>query len=230
MNFLALCNRLKRKCRVTGSGLTDVTSQKEEYARLVDFINEAWMDIQLRRPDWKWMRESMSFPTVTDQPSYTLAEIESTGTGFSDFGNWELETFRCYTTSVGTNDEMELTWIDYNGWRDTYQRGATRHTDTRPTQFTVTPDLGIGLGCTPIEGYTITGDYFKVATELAVIADTPSLPEQFHMAIVYRAMMFYGVSESAPHFYDEGQIEFAKMMARIELQQLPTMSVGAALA
>ena len=56
MNFLALCNRLKRKARVTGAAMTAVTDQAEEFARLVDFTNEAWMFLQRKRPDWKWMR------------------------------------------------------------------------------------------------------------------------------------------------------------------------------
>lgn len=230
MNYLALAQRLRRKCRVTGTGPSTVISQAEEYARLCDFINEAWMEIQLMRPNWKWMRNAMTFPTVAGQATYTLAQIESTGSGFANFGNWDQETFRQYTTSVGTNSEILMDWIPYDVWRDVYQYGANRATQTQPTQFTVTPALGIGLGCTPAAGYTISGDYFKVATEMAVDADTPALPRQFHMAIVYKAMMFYGVSENSPEIYDSGKAEFDAMMARIELQQLPEMGQAGALA
>ena len=202
MNFLALCNRLKRKARVTGAAMTSVsTTQAEEFARLVDFTNEAWMFLQRKRPDWKWMRYSMTFPTVAAQPTYTLAQIESTGSGFTNFGNWSRDTFRCYTTAVGTNDEVEIT-----------------------------PELGIGLGCTPAVGYTISGDYYKVATEMTAIDDTPSLPSQFHMAIVYRAMMLYGVSESAPEIYDEGAANFKAIMQEIEGQQLTEIGIAGALA
>ena len=230
MTFLEIVQRIRRKCRVTGASLTTVIGQAEEYARLVDFANEGWMIIQRKRPDWKWMRNSMTFPTVAGQATYTLAQIESTGTNFSNFGNWELETFRNYTTSVGTNDEYPMDWLPYNAWRDTYQIGATRATQTRPTQFTILPALGIGLGCTPISGYTISGDYFKVATEMTANSDTPALPSQFHMAIVYRAMMLYGISESMPEIYDSGMAEFTTVMAQIERQQLPTLQIGGSLA
>lgn len=230
MNFLQIAQRLRRKCRVTGTGPLTVIGQNEEYARLVDMANEAWMSLQLIRPDWKWMRNSATFPTVAAQATYTLAQIESTGSGFSNFGNWDLDTFRCYTTSVGTNDEYPMDWITYDAWRDTYQLGATRSTTSRPTQFTITPALGVGLGVTPAAGYTISADYFKVATEMALDADIPALPTQFHMAIVYRAMMFYGVSEAKPEIYDEGQTEFDRMMARINLQQLPRIQLAGALA
>lgn len=230
MNFLQLTQRLRRKCRVTGTGPATVISQQEEYARLVDWVNEAWMMIQRKRPDWSWMRNSMSFPTVAGQATYTLAQIESTGTGFANFGNWEKETFRNYVTATGTNSEYPMSWIPYDAWRDLYQFGATRNTTTRPTQFTISPGLGIGLGCTPIDGYTITGDYFKVASEMALDADIPDLPAQFHMAIVYRAMMFYGVSEAAPEIYDEGATNFKVIMAELELQQMPYVHIAGALA
>lgn len=231
MNYLQLTARLKRKCRVTGSAPTVVIgAQTEEVARLGDWINEAWMDIQLSRPDWKWMRRSMSFPSVAGQATYTLAQIQSTGIGFTDFGNWDLDSFRNYTTAVGLNDEWMMGWIPYGLWRDSYQLGAIRQTRTRPNQFTVTPDLGIGLGCPPALGYTITGDYYKVATELLADTDIPALPSQFQMAIIYRAMMFYGMSEAAPEVYDEGEKEFKRMMDRIEQQQLPAMEYAGALA
>lgn len=231
MNLLEICNRIKRKCRITGAAMTSVsTTQAEEFARVVDWANEAWMLLQRKRPDWKWMRYSMTFPTVAAQPTYTLAQIQATGSGFSDFGNWARDTFRCYTTSVGTNDEVEITWLPYDQWRDVYQIGANRATETRPTQFTITPALGIGLGCTPAAGYTISGDYYKVATEMAAIDDTPSLPSQFHMAIVYRAMMLYGVSESAPEIYDEGAANFKAIMQEIEGQQLTEIGIAGALA
>ena len=232
MNFLQLVQRIKRKCRVAGASTlpTTVVGQNEEFARLVDFANEAWMNLQLERPDWKWMRNSMTFPTVAGQATYTLAQIESTGSGFTNFGNWDLSTFRAYTTSVGTDDENILSWMSYDLWRDTYQRGATRNTQSRPIQFTITPALGMGLGVTPAAGYTISGDYYKVATEMVADSDTPALPVQFHMAIVYGAMMLYGVSEAAPEVYDEGKAEYTKMLTRISSQQLKRMGIGGPLA
>lgn len=231
MNLLEICNRIKRKCRITGAAMTSVsTTQAEEFARVVDWANEAWMLLQRKRPDWKWMRNSMYFTTTAGQATYTLAQITAIDATFTNFGNWARDTFRCYTTSVGTNDEVEITWLPYDQWRDVYQIGANRATETRPTQFTITPALGIGLGCTPAAGYTISGDYYKVATEMAATDDTPSLPSQFHMAIVYRAMMLYGVSESAPEIYDEGAANFKAIMQEIEAQQLTEIGIAGALA
>lgn len=230
MNFLALLQRTKRKCRVTGAIPTSVMGQNEEFARLADFVNEAWMNLQLNRADWRWMRASMSFPVVLGQSTYTLAQIQSTGTGLSNFGNWDVSTFRNYDTNIGTDSEIEIGFIPYDWWRDTYQINSMRRTNSRPVQFTVTPTHGIALGPNPIAGYTISGDYHKVASEMSANTDTPLLPTQFHMALVYGAMMSYGVSESKPEIYDEGEKEYTRMVRSIEAHQLPDLTVSGALA
>lgn len=230
MNFLQLVQRARRKCRVSGTGPTTVIGQNEEYARLVDWVNEAWMDLQLTRSDWAWMRASMSFPTVAAQAEYTLAWLTSNGSGFSNFGNWDLKTFRQYNTAAGTNSEVFLNFMEYEDWRNVYQLSSMRQATSAPLDFTINPLLGIGLGPVPLAGYTITGDYFKVASEMSADADIPSLPTQFHMAIVYRAMMFYGASEAAPEVYDDGKVNFDRMMRMIDGQQLPVLTVSGALA
>jgi hypothetical protein len=230
MNFLQLVQRVRRKCRVSGTGPSTVIDQNEEYARLVDFTNEAWSDLQLMRSDWAWMRASMSFPTVAGQAEYTLAQIQSTGSGFSNFGNWDLKTFRQYNTAAGTNSEVFMGFMEYENWRDVYQLSSMRQATSAPLDFTQTPLLGIGLGPVPLVGYTITGDYFKVATEMSLDADIPPLPSQFHMAIVYRAMMLHGASEAAPEVYDDGKMNFDRMMRIIDQQQLPVLTTAGALA
>lgn len=226
MNFLQLCQRVRRKCRISGSGpVTVIGTQVEEYARIIDWTTEAWMDLQSMRPDWVWMQASASFITTLNKATYSPAVI-----GLSDFGNWKLDTFRNYVTANGSSSEIMMTAIDYKNWNDTYQFGATRLAVSRPVEFTVTPDFSIGLGPVPIAGYTVTGDYFKVPTDMTLDADIPNIPTQFHMIIVYKAMMYYGASEGAPEVYQEGEIEYRKLLNRLSIQQLLDVSMPSALA
>ena len=226
MNFLALCNRLKRKCRVSGDALTAVTGQIEEYSRLIDWISEAWMDLQLAREDWNWMRSSASCTTVLNQATYS----PTTDFVLTDFGNWVRDSFRVYLTTTGTAGEQYLSYTDYDGWRDTYQFGPSRTAASMPTVMTITPADLIGVWPVPLAGYTITGDYFKVASELSATTDTPALPTQFHMAIVYRAMMYYGASEAAAEIYQEGETEYKRFMRMLVKNQLEGITVCGALA
>lgn len=132
-------------------------------------------------------------------------------------------------TYAGLRSEIFMTYVDYEFWRDGYEFGALRQTQTRPTIMTITPDKSIGLGPFPIDGYTVLGDYFRVPTEMAVDTDTPSLPTQFHMAIVYRAMMSYGAFEAASEVYQRGETEFNKLIRRVAADRLPEITAGSAL-
>ena len=233
MNFLDLTNRLKRKCGVTGAKITSLTNQVEEINKLIDSVNEAWMDIQLAREDWLWMRASAYCPTVAGKATYAPGtDFLSTVTNLplTDHANWDTDTFRNYVTATGIQSEIRTDFIEYDKWRDTYQFGANRLIQTRPIEITVTPSLSIGVGPSPAAGYTITGDYFKVASELVLAADIPAMPAQFHMAIIYRAMMFIGASEAATEVYSEGKDEWDRMRRMLILNQINAFSVGGPLA
>lgn len=231
MNYVQLVGRLRRKCRVSGSNPTTLAGNKvEEINRLMDWINEAWMAIQSIRPDWDWMRKSTSFPTSTLVPTYQIADITALTAAFTDFGNWAPNTFRNYVTAVGLASEFPMEHIDYDVWRNRYQLGAPRFTATRPIEVSIGPGQSLNLGPTPIDGYTISGDYYAIPGELSADTDTPTLPVQFHMAIVYRAMMYYGMSEAAPEVYQEGQAEYAKMLRSISNQQSNHFSLPGSLA
>lgn len=217
LTFLQLVQRLRRRCRVAGAGpATVLGTNSEEYARLIAWTNEAWIDIQETRQDWRWMRTSCSFTTVAGQATYSYA----TDIALTDFGNWTQDTWRNYDSSVGTKSEIFMEYRHYGDWRDAYQFGALRDTRSRPFVVTICPDMSIGIGPTPDAGYTVTGDYYRSPSELSLDADVPAIPTRFSMLIVYRAMMFYGMSEAANEVYQEGQIEFERMMRRLQLNQL----------
>lgn len=231
MNFLQLVQRLRRKCRVAGSGPTSLTGQNEEYNRLIDWTNEAWMKIQrLHEEQWKFMRASCSAVTVNGQAAYGNTEF-----GVTDIGQFVLnyetgDTFRCYQTAAGPASEQFLEVIDYDEWRNRYLFGALRTSYQRPTCVAVGPDEKLYLGPIPTAGWTITGDYIRMPSEMAVAADIPSLPTRYHMAIVYRAMMLYGVSEAAPEVYQDGQADFNAIITEMERTQLPRIRLGGPLA
>lgn len=309
MDFLTLVNTLKIETGASGTDLVTVANQTGESRRLVNWINAAWMDIQGQNTDWQWMRQTVTFVTVTGQPTYSIAQI-----GLTDFGNWKRDTFRNYanpavtisigapgvvtlaahnlvagqtvtfytddalptgltagtayyvvaptsnsfsvatvaggaaiatsgtqsgthtitsnntTTFAGLKSEIFMDYIDYESWRDGYQFGALRQTQTRPMSMTITPDKSIGVGPNPISGYTMLGDYYSVPTGMVNNTDVPAMPVQYHMVIVYRALIMYGYYESAPEAVQRGQIEFDKLMRRLLATRLSETRCGGALA
>ena len=221
MDFLAICQRAARECGVSGSGPLTVVGQTGELGRIVNWCATANQDIESAHPDWQFMRLSVSFPTVAGQPTYTTVQ---TGITAGTFGMWARDTFRNYPTAVGNIAEFPMEYMNYEDWRDTYQFGANRYVQTRPWVITIAPDQSIGLGPYPNGDYTITGDYYRAPILLAADADVPALPVQFHMMIVYKAMMYYGAYEAAPEVYDRGELEFGKLMARLDALRLPEVT------
>lgn len=227
MNYVQLAQKLRLKCRVSGSGPTAVSGQSAEYERLLSFVVEAWLAIQRLHTDWDFLRASCSVTTTEGQHAYTAAHFGISTT----FGYWALDehrgdTFRAYLTASGTVDEQKLGIVDYDWWRDVYLYASNRTSYQRPLAVAAAPDRSLVVGPIPAAGYTIAGDYYKKPTELSAASDEPSLPDHFHWAIVYRAMMFYGVSEAAPEVYDEGELEFNRMLRQIEATQLRPIQLG----
>lgn len=230
MTYLQLAQKLVEKCGMSGSGPVTCQNQIGEMRRAVNWINEAWLNIQLSRDDWSWMRGSVSFQTVPQQATYTQAEC-----GIDDLATWLMNTsictFRCYLTDVGTRSEIFLNFIDYISWRDTYQFGALRTSYSRPLMITTTPDFSIGLGQIPDSAnYTIVGEYVKQPNTLVNDSDVPTLPPRFHMMIVYLAMRYYGEYEQDDYVRQTADTEYIRMYNRLSIAQLPELVGGGALA
>ncbi len=221
MNFLALCQRTRIECGISGSGPTAVTSQSGENLRVVNWTNSAWEDIQNHRPNWKFMRFGFTVNTVLNQDSYAYTACTDTtlSSAIVNFSSWLIETFKIYKTSVA--DESYLYPESYEYWRNYYRIGT--QTASRPLHSTITPDDKIGIGPKPNGVYVLSGDYYRRATTMAANTDTPSLPSEFHMAIVWKAVMYYAQYEEAGALYATAEREYKRILRRLEMNQLPPM-------
>lgn len=222
MNFLSIANAVKEKCGVSGAAIASVTAQSGELLRIVNWVNDAYMDILGAHEDWQFMLADFSFPTVSHQQSYTPVQA-----GAANFANWKLDTFRIYQTSLGFSNENYLGIQGYDDFRNLYQFGAQRANYQRPILFSIDPAKNLLLGPAPSAiGFTVAGRYYTVPSEMTASADIPVMPAEYHRAIVFRAMMFYGAYEAAPEVINLGTTEFDKIFARLETNQLPQIDLG----
>lgn len=312
MNYLALCNRLISECDISGGDLTTFSGLPAETARVVAWIDTAWMDIQAAHTDWGWLRQTAAFTTIgVSNPIYTLTQCGITG----NFGSWQRETFRNYQnpevqisiaspcvitlqnhglsvndtvtpftngalptgltagtayyvksvidantftvsataggveintsgTQSGTHrmssnnvisfagfkTEVFMEYLDYDIWRNGYLFGALRVSPTRPLVVSISPTKSVCLGPIADSGYTVVGDYFTGPVHLSATTDIPALPEQYHMAIIYKAMMHYGAFIGAPEVMQRGEQEFSKMMMRLNSTRLPEILLNGTMA
>lgn len=243
MNFLALCQRAAVECGVAPSAaiqtvLPTVVGATGSLGRIVNWVGDAWSDIQMDADDWDWMRSSsllgagVSFQTVAGRASYPLGIGAGTvGVAVDTLGKWDAKTFRCFPTAVGFQGEIAMGEIPFDTWRDVYMFGAMRSQQTQPYAIAVGPDLSLCLGPPPNGLYTITGDYFIASTDMVADTDAPvGLPTRFHMLVVYRAMLKYGGYESAPEVYQRGKEEGDGMYVQLMALRAPRVTWGGPLA
>ncbi len=134
------------------------------------------------------------------------------------------------TTFAGMRSEIFMGYTAYDDWRNAYLYGALRTIKTRPNEISITPLKALALGPIPDAGYTIIGDYFSAPSELVLATDIPALPVKYHLAIVYKAMVAYGLYEAATEVVQRGQMELDKWMRRINADQMTEITAGGALA
>lgn len=225
MNLLALTNRLRTECGVSGPSLTTTRNLVGENQRMLEWINAAWVDIQADKSDWNFMREAFRFELMTNVQFYS-----STALALPSFANWKQDSFRI--SSVGANyaDEQLTNYMPYDQFRNLYMYGNMRNTFARPVVMTIDPKKQLGFGSIPDQPYVVVGEYFKAPANMIEDTDEPTIPDRFHMMIVYRAMMFYAGYEAAPEVLSRGQTEYNRLMQLLEIDQMPTLVSGAPLA
>jgi len=216
--FLQLCKDLRREAGIAGTGPAGTTTQTGENERLVEWINAAWLSIQQLHDEWRFMRGSDSLTTVNGTKNYAYTDFAA----ISAFRRWLPDTFRCYITATGVSDEQDMVYVPYREWRDVYGFASNTTTTGRPTHFTIRPDDTIDLYPIPdATGYTVTADYQKAATELSGDSDEPELPSEFHNLIVWRALMHYGMFESAGEVVARARDEYHRTLTQVRKSQLP---------
>lgn len=224
MTFVQLAQATGVNCGISGT-ITTCQNLTGEQARIAQWVNDAWNDIQTEHDDWTFMRSSVLlgggavFATVAGQSDYPL------GTNPGDcnvpptsFGKWDEYSFRNYSTATGFTNEIVMDPISFDQWRDSYMLGAMRNVQTRPVVVAVGPEQEVLVG-PPSDGtWTVTGDFFFAPSQMAADTDTPTyLPQQFHMLIVYRVMKLkYGLYEAAPEVVTRGMQEHDRMMSELD--------------
>lgn len=221
VNYLDLCKRVRQEAGLSGDGPAAVANQAGQMRRIVDWVSQAWVDIQNSRPDWLFMDAEFSFATTAAKRDYTAGEA-----GITNHKLWDTDTFFIYKTSIGASDEHELDFMAYNLWRRQYRAKMDSRDDVNPVLFTVLPNNSLRFEGRPDGSYTISGSYKTSTQTLAVDADTPTLPLDYHMIIVWQALKYYASYYNAPEVMDEAEVGYDTLLIPLEREQLPLLDLN----
>lgn len=191
MDYLTLCQTLRRECGDPGDGPASVVGQTGAALRFVNWANRAWLKIQTSQPNWNWMRS-----TATKELTESVQGYVRSGIVASRFGRWDLKNWVVYPTASGITASTPLAFMEFDDFEQQFVFKAVE--DGLPKVFTIGPDEKVYLGPAPdATGYTIRTRYIKGAQTLSANADVPELPEDYHWIIVWEAMKYYARREAA---------------------------------
>lgn len=236
MTFLEICRRIARESgTIPGANQPpSVVNQSGRLAKVVDWANDAWRDIQTYRRDWLWMEGDFEGVTLPDLDAYAPGGAEFQ---IDRFRQWKVDRrlgcdsgVTIYRTSDGVSDERPMPFVEWETYRRVYLRGET---DTGyPGWFSIDPANAIRLHPVPDGAYTVRGRYLKSAQNLAADGDIPEMPEDFHMLIVWWALNQYlGVDDETT------QIQFggwgrnqSRILKELQFDQAPAIRLAGAMA
>ena len=236
MTFLELAQKLRQECEIPGTGPAAVTGQTGQLKRLVDWINDAWEDIQNRHDNWLWMRRPFTFNTVLDDDTYAYGDVTDVdaGAAITRFGRWlvqdRCDPYLCYLQSGGIGGQYRLIYQPWADFRHLYKFGNQTTLNGVPQFISVDPKLQIVLGPKPNGVYVVTGDFQRSMQTMTADEDLPEMPAQFHKLNVYWAMQKYGANSVASEIYARATQEANRMMRALEANQLPDMPLAGPMA
>jgi len=222
MNYLQICQRINQECGLSGSGPAAVTAQAGMSAKVVNWANSAWQEIQTSRTDWKWRRSSATKTLVNGEFSYSIED----DFGISDCDSIFRDSVRLYGPTETIANRTKVMETSYQDWIDSYEQNVAA--TGRPTLYAITPADEMNFSVTPDGAYTLLFDYLRTAQVLASNTDEPLMPAQYHMAIVWRAVMMYGAHDESP-LYQTAYTEYKKLLRSMTASQVMSIVMAGGL-
>jgi len=225
--FLELCNKVHERTGESGADLTTVVGQTGYNKRLVNYVKDAWKDIQSKHPTWRFMRKA-ALPTIAitnssvDADAWVVANL-STSIDFI-----HKKTFSIYDTALGTSDETKLIYVEWEDWKNRFGLSYDDGAQNRPVHITLDPDTSnLVFGPTSDGSYTIAFEFQANPVEWSADADTlAGVASSMHEIVKWRALMYYALAEEDTSAYNEAKSEFRKYMRKLELRYLPTVDIA----
>lgn len=215
MNFLEISKRVRQECGISGDGPPSVAGQNGIYARIIDWVKTAHEVVQDVSPEWNFDWDMQERPLVAGQEFYGLE------------GDWGLQYKRAerdglylYRTADGPQTKMWIPIVDWATLRHIRRPGITG----LPVYAAVTPDERMAFYPIPDGNITAVLEYFRTPQVLVANTDVPRIPPRFHMAIVWRAVMFWCAYDENPALFQSASQNYRSLINKMSVSELPHMA------
>lgn len=237
MTLLQIVQALHREGGFPGDPPAGVAGLSGRANDLVQWCIAAYNDIQREKAGkWRWLRKAWSLSTTASDIDYAYTEVtdvEDAG-AIARFRAWDLDQRdlpHIYLTSDGASTERELSISEWRDFRYRYLRAT--HDAAYPGELSVDTAGVLYFGPTPDAIYTASGYYWRSNQTLAADGDTPEMPSDYHMLVVFTALEKYAYNVVAREKLARASREGTRLWDALSLDQgydLFSMTTAGALA
>lgn len=221
MNFLQIARRVKQESGRSGT-IASVSGAIGDDALIVNWSIDAWREIQRMPRKWAWMRRTAT-PTLAVQMEHAKTVFD-----LSRFGVFLPETDEYWPTAYDPANpatEWRIRWLPYEEFRRRFVVGT--HAAGPIQYWAVSPTGTMLVGPTPDIAYVVRIDYLTSTQVFSADADVPEMPEEFHMAIVWRALMSCAASDAANEVYARARGEYDAIESDLIFDQAERITINA---
>lgn len=216
MNFLKICQRLAVETGVN-IPMSTVLGQTGELARIVNWVGDAWTEIQGDKLwNWMWEQPTLSLPASASSIATTISEHR-----------WLKHGTYLPLVSSDSGDRF----LDYLPWVEFCQVYPRITQQAGLTAWSIAPDNSMRFNAivTPAAATDVVVQRYALPTTLTGDADTPGMPTDLHMLIVYEAMVRYADFDEAGSQRTSTVAKLNRMQQNLNDRCLPEFTLGAGL-
>ncbi len=214
MDFLTLVKRLasesgtELESKITSVAVPPAVAYgqtTEHRTRLVNWVRQAWLEIQEDQTQWDFMIERGTMPLAQGQVKYDIKALAVTPCDPACYDHivpFVAPLDSRYIWIVDGDQVPSNPQICYYtpaehffGDRDRFNILA----GGQPSRYSIDRDDCIVFDAAPsLDSYYIEFAFKKVPQELLIDTDVPEgLPLKFHMVIIYKALVYYSMFDEA---------------------------------
>lgn len=225
MTFLEICQRLRRDARVSGNGPTTVQNQSGQLLKIVQYAQEAYLDIMLKHSNWLFTWSRLQLTTAQGQGDYVDADlVDLEGLSTVNRRNIDALSWLFYKQSDGVSTQNNLPFTEYNDWRTQYGAGWDGADQGPPATVTIMPNRKIRVTPVPnADTHILKAEYYRRSVTPTQNDSEILIPDDFQKLIVDRGLMLWGEHEDDPTAFQTGKERWGKLYPQLSREYLPPM-------
>lgn len=227
MNYLQLTQKAVRLSGARIDPPTSVSAAKGLAADFFTYVNDAWRDLQMERPEWYFrIKEAqISLDSTSLESGQKLTRLSIPSPINKSFNFIALYEFYIRDANDVNDEPTELSYIPWNNYNDRSSLNLEYNEATqekhRPRYFTVSPEGDVWIYPIPDKSYTMNFFGVRRIQQLCQDCDTPFLPNEYHDMIVWRAIRDYAMYMQDAAMMEKARARYLPLKKHLDDEYMP---------